>query len=29
MLALFYFGLSLMVMLLSKPTAIAAGEPGH
>jgi DHA2 family multidrug resistance protein len=29
MLALFYFGLSLMVMLLNKPTATASAEPGH
>jgi MFS transporter, DHA2 family, multidrug resistance protein len=29
MLALFYFGLSLMVMLLNKPSAAASAESGH
>jgi len=29
MLALFYLGLSAMVMLLNKPTATASGGPGH
>ena len=29
MLTLFYLGLSLLVMLLNKPTAIGAGGGGH
>jgi MFS transporter, DHA2 family, multidrug resistance protein len=29
MLAVFYIGLSVLVMLLKKPTAIGSAEPGH
>jgi DHA2 family multidrug resistance protein len=28
-LTLFYFGLSLLVLLLKKPAALPAGGPGH
>jgi DHA2 family multidrug resistance protein len=29
MLAVFYIGLSVLVMLLKKPTAIGSADPGH
>jgi DHA2 family multidrug resistance protein len=29
MMTLFYFGLSLLVLLLKKPTTSQAGGPGH
>jgi DHA2 family multidrug resistance protein len=29
MLTLFYFGLSLLVMLLKKPAALSSGSGGH
>ena len=28
-LTVFYFGLSLLVLLLKKPAALPAGDPGH